>query len=242
MACSAPSIGLLLSPSIGVGGRTLPSSSSSESTSAFTPSSQQQHYNISSCFLTTSNKLRLSTVEGFQQGSRLPSKKSSQQTVHVRCEVGTGTVSTSSGTEWVQRTIELPVYKRGCHIITRDIYRAVPELAQFRVGIAHLFVMHTSASLTINENASPDVPLDMEDTLNRMVPEGHQYRHLDEGFDDMPAHVKSSMMGCSLTIPISAGRLNLGTWQGIWLNEHRNYGGSRHICITIQGERRTDGK
>jgi hypothetical protein len=139
MACSAPSIGLLLSPSIGVGGRTLASSSSLQSTSAFTPSSQQQHYNISSCFLTTSNKLRLSTVEGFQQGSRLRLKKSSQQTVHVRCEVGTGTVSTSSGTEWVQRTIELPVYKRGCHIITRDIYRAVPELAQFRVGIAHLF-------------------------------------------------------------------------------------------------------
>ncbi|KAH7420562.1 hypothetical protein KP509_13G012500 [Ceratopteris richardii] len=108
--------------------------------------------------------------------------------------------------------------------------------------MANLFVMHTSASLTINENASPDVPLDMEDALNRMVPEGHQYRHLDEGLDDMPAHVKSSMMGCSLTIPIRGGRFCLGIWQGIWLNEHRDYGGPRKICITLQGKPRSDGR
>ncbi|XP_057867353.1 uncharacterized protein LOC131074686 isoform X5 [Cryptomeria japonica] len=103
-------------------------------------------------------------------------------------------------------------------------------------------VMHTSASLTINENASSDVPLDMEDTLNRIVPEGNHYRHLDEGYDDMPAHVKASMMGCSLVIPVRAGRFHLGIWQGIWLNEHRNYGGPRRICITLQGTRRADGR
>jgi secondary thiamine-phosphate synthase enzyme len=143
---------------------------------------------------------------------------------------------------WVQKTFELPAFKRGCHIITKHIYKAVPEVSEFRVGIAHIFVLHTSASLTINENASSDVPLDMEDALNRIVPEGNHYRHLDEGYDDMPAHVKASMMGSSLTIPITAGRFKLGIWQGIWLNEHRNYGGSRSICITIQGEKRADGR
>jgi len=184
-------------------------------------------------------KLRKDPQLGFK---KLPDNSSTRHLSNVTCEAGTGTVSTSSGTEWVQRTIELPAFKRGCHIITQHIYRAVPEISQFRVGIVHLFVMHTSASLTINENASPDVPLDMEDTLNRIVPEGHQYRHLDEGFDDMPAHVKASMMGSSLTIPITSGRFSLGIWQGIWLNEHRNHGGSRSVCITIQGEKRTDGR
>ncbi|CAI5948511.1 unnamed protein product [Closterium sp. NIES-64] len=145
-------------------------------------------------------------------------------------------------TVWVQKTIELPPYKRGCHIITSQIMRAVPEISEFRVGIANIFVLHTSASLTINENASPDVPLDMEDALNRIAPEGNHYRHLDEGYDDMPAHVKSSLMGCSLTVPIMSGRFKLGTWQGIYLNEHRNYGGARQLCITIQGEKRTDGR
>eukprot|EP00250_Pteridium_aquilinum_P010240 c19236_g1_i1 orf=98-751(+) len=151
-------------------------------------------------------------------------------------------VSTPSNTEWSQKVIELEPYRRGCHIITDKIYRAVPEIKAFEVGLANLFVMHTSASLTINENASPDVPLDMEDSLNKIVPEGNHYRHLDEGYDDMPAHVKSSMMGCSLTIPIKGGRFCLGIWQGIWLNEHRNYGGSRRICITIQGVKRSDGR
>ncbi|GJP55328.1 hypothetical protein CLOM_g14300 [Closterium sp. NIES-68] len=145
-------------------------------------------------------------------------------------------------TVWLQKTIELPPYKRGCHVITSQIMRAVPEIAEFRVGIANLFVLHTSASLTINENASPDVPLDMEDALNRIAPEGNHYRHLDEGYDDMPAHVKSSLMGCSLTIPIMAGRFKLGIWQGIYLNEHRNYGGARQVCITIHGEKRADGR
>lgn len=143
-------------------------------------------------------------------------------------------------TEWMQKTFSLPPFKRGCHIITRYIYEAVPEISQFEVGLANLFILHTSASLTINENASSDVPLDMEDALNRIVPEGNHYRHLDEGYDDMPAHVKSSMMGCSLTIPVTAGRFHLGIWQGIWLNEHRDYGGPRRICITLEGKKRED--
>eukprot|EP00850_Spirogloea_muscicola_P022724 SM000308S11834 [mRNA] locus=s308:30196:33127:- [translate_table: standard] len=155
----------------------------------------------------------------------------------------TGTITDGgTATEWVQRTIELPSFKRGCHIITSHITKSIPEMTSFRVGICHIFVLHTSASLTINENASPDVPLDMAESLDRIVPEGNQYRHLDEGYDDMPAHVKASMMGSSLTIPITSGRLNMGIWQGIWLNEHRNQGGRRSLCITIQGERRADGK
>ncbi|KAL2653474.1 hypothetical protein R1flu_021602 [Riccia fluitans] len=160
----------------------------------------------------------------------------------TRCETGNGTVSAVRPTEWVQKQFELPGFSRGCHIITRGIISAVPEIKEFEIGIAHVFVLHTSCSLTINENASPDVPLDMEDTLNRIVPEGRHYRHLDEGLDDMPAHVKASMMGSSLTIPIRGGRLNLGIWQGIWLNEHRNYGGPRSICVTIQGQKRADGR
>eukprot|EP00249_Psilotum_nudum_P019749 c27402_g1_i1 orf=302-874(+) len=131
----------------------------------------------------------------------------------IKCKQHGTSVSVPSGTEWVQRTIKLPAFRRGCHIITQEIYKSVPEINQFEVGIANLFVMHTSASLTVNENTSPDVPLDMEDALNRIVPQGNQYRHLDEGFDDMPAHVKVSLMGCSLAIPIKAGRLNLGIWQ-----------------------------
>eukprot|EP00252_Welwitschia_mirabilis_P027729 TRINITY_DN959_c0_g1_i1.p1 TRINITY_DN959_c0_g1~~TRINITY_DN959_c0_g1_i1.p1 ORF type:complete len:216 (+),score=31.01 TRINITY_DN959_c0_g1_i1:189-836(+) len=140
-------------------------------------------------------------------------------------------------TQWIQKTFSLRPYNRGCHIITQRIYEAVPEIREIDVGLANLFILHTSASLTINENASSDVPLDMEDALNRIVPEGNHYRHLDEGYDDMPAHVKSSMMGCSLTIPIKAGRFLLGIWQGVWLNEHRDYGGPRRICVTLQGMR-----
>lgn len=142
-----------------------------------------------------------------------------------------------TSTEWFQKTIRLPPLKRGCHIITQHVTKNVPELQQYKVGIAHLFLLHTSASLTINENYSPDVPLDMEDSLNRIVPEGRHYRHLDEGLDDMPAHVKASLMGSSLTLPITSGKFNLGTWQGIWLNEHRNDGGARSMCITIQGQK-----
>ncbi|KAH9315355.1 hypothetical protein KI387_023982, partial [Taxus chinensis] len=143
-------------------------------------------------------------------------------------------------TEWVQKTFSLPPFGRGCHIITRYIYEAVPEIAQFEVGLANLFILHTSASLTLNENVSSDVLLDMEDALNRIIPEGNHYRHLDEGYDDMPAHVKASVMGFSLTMPVRAGRFHLGIWQGIWLNEHRNYGGPRNICITLHGLKGAD--
>ncbi|KAI7843470.1 hypothetical protein COHA_002946 [Chlorella ohadii] len=133
---------------------------------------------------------------------------------------------------------------RGCHVITRRLLEQLPELAEMEVGLANFFVQHTSASLTINENASPDVPLDLADSLDRLAPEGTQqrYRHDDEGPDDMPAHVKSSLMGASLTLPIQHGRLALGTWQGIYLNEHRNYGGPRRLVITVQGQKRADGR
>eukprot|EP00894_Picocystis_sp_ML_P000356 jgi/Pico_ML_1/50873/g2004.t1 len=145
-------------------------------------------------------------------------------------------------TSWAQKKVRLPAFSRGCHVITRHLVQQVEEIREYEVGIANLFIMHTSASLTINENASPDVPLDMEDALNRIVPEGKMYRHLDEGLDDMPAHVKSSLMGCSLTVPISAGKLCLGTWQGIYLNEHRDYGGARTVVVTLQGQKRSDGR
>ncbi|GFH14662.1 secondary thiamine-phosphate synthase enzyme, partial [Haematococcus lacustris] len=144
------------------------------------------------------------------------------------------TVKAPLPTEWVQRTVQLAPHARGCHVVTRQIYEAVPEIAEFDVGLVHLFLQHTSASLTINENASPDVPLDLNDALNRLAPEGSHYRHDDEGPDDMPAHVKSSLMGASLMLPVSKGRLGLGTWQGVYLNEHRNHGGSRLWLQTLQ--------
>lgn len=139
-------------------------------------------------------------------------------------------------------TLELGPYSRGCHIITRQVREALPQISEIEVGLLNIFIQHTSASLTINENASPDVPLDMEDALNRLAPEGNMYRHSDEGPDDMPAHVKSSLMGPSLTVPISQGRLALGTWQGIYLNEHRDYGGPRRLVVTLQGQKRADGR
>eukprot|EP00798_Chlamydomonas_sp_ICE-L_P007010 gene7009-116_t len=121
-----------------------------------------------------------------------------------------------------KKTVELPAFPRGSHIVTRTIYEACSELAEFEVGLANLFCMHTSASLTINENASPGVPLDLADSLDRIVPEGRMYRHLDEGMDDMPAHVKSSLMGASLTVPVTGGRFAFGIWQGIYFIEHRS--------------------
>ncbi|CAK0787892.1 hypothetical protein CVIRNUC_011114 [Coccomyxa viridis] len=162
---------------------------------------------------------------------------------NISCQAGGTTIERGApATEWIQKTISLPSMSRGCHIVTRHIVRELEELHTIEVGMANFFIQHTSASLTINENASPDVPLDLNDTLDRIVPEGHHYRHLDEGLDDMPAHVKSSLMGPSLNIPIQQGRLALGTWQGIYLNEHRNYGGSRRIVVTLQGKLRADGR
>jgi secondary thiamine-phosphate synthase enzyme len=136
---------------------------------------------------------------------------------------------------WLQHSLTLTPRRRGFHIITREILAAVPELSRVHVGWLQLFLQHTSASLTINENADPDVPLDLEAAFHQIAPEDFPYRHTCEGPDDMPAHVKSSVLGCSLLIPVGSGRLLLGTWQGIYLCEHRSNGGSRTIVLTLQG-------
>lgn len=137
---------------------------------------------------------------------------------------------------WIQKQIRLPALRRGFHIITREVLSEVPELSQVDVGLMHVFIMHTSASLSINENADPDVPRDLEMAFNSIAPESLPYVHTCEGPDDMPAHVKASMIGNSLSIPISGGRLCLGTWQGIYLCEHRNHASGRQLVVTIQGE------
>ena len=137
---------------------------------------------------------------------------------------------------WYQQQIRLPAFPRGCHLITEEVVSGMPELSQIRVGLLNVFIRHTSASLSINENADPDVPRDLESSLNAIAPEDFPYRHTCEGPDDMPAHVKASLLGSSLTIPVSEGRLCLGTWQGIYLCEHRNHGGPRQLVLTLQGE------
>ena len=125
---------------------------------------------------------------------------------------------------------------RGFHIITQHVVAAVPELREMNVGLLHVFIRHTSASLTINENADPDVPVDLESSFAAIAPEDFPYRHTCEGPDDMPAHVKAAMLGCSLSIPVSGGALALGTWQGIYLCEHRRHGGRRKLVVTLWGE------
>ena len=136
-----------------------------------------------------------------------------------------------------QKQITLSPKRRGFHLITREIESQVPELKDYAVGLAHIFIQHTSAALALNENADPTVRQDMESHFNRMVPENAPYYvHTAEGPDDMPAHIKSVLLGSSLTIPITDGRLNLGTWQGIYLCEHRNHGGARRLVITLTGE------
>ncbi|KAL7552078.1 hypothetical protein ACHAWF_015294 [Thalassiosira exigua] len=148
--------------------------------------------------------------------------------------------------QWFQHEISITAPSRGCHLITSDVTKAIQgDMTKIKIGMANLFIQHTSASLTINENADPDVRRDMEVALNKIVP-GHwttdgTFLHTMEGEDDMPGHVKSSLMGPSLNIPIRNGRLALGTWQGIYLNEHRNQGGwggghTRRIIITLQGQ------
>jgi len=138
-----------------------------------------------------------------------------------------------------QTTLTLPAYARGIHIITPKVEEAISQLLPHstKVGLVHLFLLHTSASLAINENADPDVRLDTEDWLNKIAPEDQpEYRHTLEGSDDLPAHLKSMMLGVSLTIPLVDGELGLGTWQGIYLCEHRNlqeYGGQRKLVITV---------
>ncbi len=138
---------------------------------------------------------------------------------------------------WQQKIIQLKPRSRGFHIIDDELLRQLPEITQYKVGLLHLFIQHTSASLTINENADPTVRMDMESHFNHFVPERQSYyRHDYEGDDDMPAHIKSSTLGAELTIPINQGRLMLGTWQGIYLGEHRDHGGVRRIVATIQGQ------
>ena len=139
--------------------------------------------------------------------------------------------------KWSQKEIILPSYPRGYHIITHLIENELEKLNKINTGVAHIFIKHTSASLTINEDADPTVRSDFESHMNKMVPENAPYyKHTLEGSDDMPAHLKNAILGCSLTIPVTEGKFNLGTWQGIYLCEHRNSGGKRKILITINGE------
>lgn len=137
---------------------------------------------------------------------------------------------------WHQTTLTLPAFRRGYHLVTRHVLDAIPEVREVRVGLLHVFIRHTSASLTINENADADVRADFETAMNHAVPEDLPYVHTIEGPDDMPAHVKASMMGSGVTIPIRDGAPALGTWQGIYLCEHRDAGGRRSLVLTLHGE------
>ena len=137
---------------------------------------------------------------------------------------------------WIQTQIRLAPRRRGFHLITPEIEKALPDLDRFRVGLLHVFIQHTSASLCINENADPDVPRDIELAFNEIAREDFQYVHTIEGPDDMPAHVKSALIGNSVSVPIADGRLCLGTWQGIYLCEHRDSGGPRRLVLTVHGE------
>ena len=139
-------------------------------------------------------------------------------------------------TAWLQREIRLAPRSRGFHLVTDEIEAALREMPTWRVGLLHVFIQHTSASLSINENADPDVPRDLEMAFNTIASEDLPYVHTMEGPDDMPAHVKASMVGCSVTVPIKAGRLALGTWQGIYLCEHRDRAGGRRLLLTAHGD------
>ncbi len=139
---------------------------------------------------------------------------------------------------WLQKEIILETKGRGFHLITKEVIKQLPELSAFGVGIAHFFLQHTSASLALNENADPTVRRDFESHFNQMVPENAPYYvHTFEGTDDMPAHIKTALLGSSVTIPVTSGRLNLGTWQGIYLCEHRNRARRRRMLVTVSGEK-----
>jgi secondary thiamine-phosphate synthase enzyme len=142
---------------------------------------------------------------------------------------------------WIQRTVTLRARPRGFHLITSEVVSTLPEIGRFQIGLLHVFIEHTSASLTINENADPDVRADLESSVSALAPEGFSYIHTIEGPDDMPAHVKASLLGNSLTIPIRDGSLALGTWQGIYLCEHRQGQGRRRLVVTLQGELKDEG-
>lgn len=138
---------------------------------------------------------------------------------------------------WIQREIRLKHRPRGFHLITDEVLEQVREIRQLRVGLLHVFIKHTSASLTLNENADPTVRQDFESYFNRLAAEDEPYyRHTYEGSDDMPAHLKASLLGSSVSLPVGDGRLNVGVWQGIYLCEHRNHGGSRTLVATLHGE------
>jgi secondary thiamine-phosphate synthase enzyme len=137
---------------------------------------------------------------------------------------------------WFQQTLELPAFRRGFHLITSHVVEALPQLSQIQIGLLHVYIQHTSASLTINENADADVPADLESSFNAIAPEDFDYRHTIEGPDDMPAHVKAALLGSSVSVPVCGGRLLLGTWQGIYLCEHRNRAGGRKLVLTLEGE------
>jgi secondary thiamine-phosphate synthase enzyme len=142
---------------------------------------------------------------------------------------------------WLQREITLEPRPRGFHLVTREVEAALPELADVEVGLCHLHILHTSASLTLNENASPDVRRDFETWFGAAVPEDFRgWTHTLEGPDDMPAHVKASLLGPSLTLPVARGRLALGTWQGVYLCEHRDRGGARSLVATVNGQSRRE--
>lgn len=142
-----------------------------------------------------------------------------------------------SNQAWLQRIIRLQPRSRGFHLVTSEILEYLPELAELKIGTLHVFIQHTSASLSINENADPDVPRDLEMAINKIAPETLPYQHTIEGPDDMPAHVKASLLGSSVTVPVGDGRLQLGTWQGIYLCEHRNRAGGRQLVLTIHGQK-----
>ena len=138
---------------------------------------------------------------------------------------------------WLQKEFSLSARNRGFHLVTHEVLAALPELVGISCGLLHVFIKHTSASLAINENADPTVRLDLERHFNQLAPErAPYYQHDDEGDDDMPAHIKNCLLGSSLMIPVTGGKLNLGVWQGIYLCEHRNHGGVRMLVATLHGE------
>ncbi|HBH14053.1 secondary thiamine-phosphate synthase enzyme YjbQ [Leclercia adecarboxylata] len=137
---------------------------------------------------------------------------------------------------WYQQTLTLRARSRGFHLVTDEVLGQIRDLSRINVGLLHLLLQHTSASLTLNENCDPTVRSDMEQHFLKSVPDSARWEHDDEGPDDMPSHIKSSMLGVSLLLPVNHGRVQLGTWQGIWLGEHRIHGGSRKIIATLQGE------
>jgi len=137
---------------------------------------------------------------------------------------------------WYQQTLTLRARSRGFHLVTDEVLGQIRDLSRIKVGLLHLLLQHTSASLTLNENCDPTVRSDMEQHFLKTVPDDARWEHDDEGPDDMPSHIKSSLLGVSLLLPVNHGRVQLGTWQGIWLGEHRIHGGSRKIIATLQGE------